>query len=62
MNEIILYTTADGKAQVELFELGESVYLRQGDKMILAVGFRVRSARGVQFRTWANEHFVELRK
>ena len=24
--------------------------------MILAIGFRVRSKRGVQFRIWANEH------
>ena len=31
--------------------------------MILAVGFRVRSVRGVQFRIWANEHLIEfLRK
>ena len=25
-------------------------------EMILAIGFRVRSKRGVQFRIWANEH------
>ena len=28
-NNIILYTTNDGKAQVELYELGNSVYLTQ---------------------------------
>lgn len=106
-NNIILYTTNDGKAQVELYELGNSVYLTQdaiaklfdtskqnvslhiqnilkdGElsensvvkeylttakdgksyntkfyslEMILAIGFRVRSKRGVQFRIWANEH------
>lgn len=106
-NDIILYTTNDGKAQVELYELGDSVYLTQdaiaklfdtskqnvslhiqnilkdGElsedsvvkeylttakdgksyntkfyslEMILAIGFRVRSKRGVQFRIWANEH------
>ncbi len=106
-NNIILYTTNDGKASVELYEFGESLYLAQNaiaelfatskqnvslhiqnilkdgelDKnsvvkeylttakdgksyntkfysleMILAVGFRVRSKRGVQFRIWANEH------
>ena len=31
--------------------------------MVLAVGFRVRSARGVQFRQWANTHLsAYLRK
>lgn len=31
--------------------------------MVLAVGFRVRSARGVQFRQWANTHLAAyLRK
>ena len=106
-NNIILYTTDDGKAQVELYEFGESLYLAQNAiaelfatsrenitihirnilkdgelsensvckeylhtakdgksyntkfyslEMILAIGFRVRSKRGVQFRIWANEH------
>lgn len=106
-NNIILYTTQDKKVKVELYELGESVFLAQdamaklfdtskqnislhirnilqeGElqedsvvkeylttandgksykvkfyslEMILAVGFRVRSKRGVQFRIWANEH------
>ena len=27
--------------------------------MILAIGFRVRSKRGVQFRQWANQHLKE---
>jgi hypothetical protein len=32
-------------------------------EMIMAVGFRVRSVRGVQFRQWANRHLTEyLRK
>lgn len=107
MPNLILYTTQDKKIKVELYELGESVYLSQDaiaklfdtskssisehitnilkdgelqadsvireirttatDKkqykvkfysleMILAIGFRVRSKRGVQFRIWANEH------
>lgn len=106
-NNIILYTTQDKKIKVELYELGDSVYLNQemiaklfdtsrenitmhiknilqdGEfqeisvckeflhtasdnkqynvkfyslEMILAIGFRVRSKRGVQFRIWANEH------
>ena len=106
-NNIILYTTNDGKASVELYEFGESLYLAQNAiaelfatskqnvslhiqnilkdgeldensvvkeylttakdgksyntkfyslEMILAVGFRVRIKRGVQFRIWANEH------
>lgn len=100
-NNIILYTTNDGKVSVELYEFGESLYLAQNAiaelfatskqnvslyiqntlkdreldensvvkeylttakdgksyntkfyslEMILAVGFRVRSKRGVQFR------------
>ena len=107
MNNIILYTTNDGKAQVELCELGDSVYLTQNAiaklfdtskqnvslhiqnilkdgelsecsvvkeylttakdgksyntkfyslEMILAIGFRVRRKRGVQFRIWTNGH------
>lgn len=28
-NNIILYTTDDGKAKVELYEFGESLYLAQ---------------------------------
>lgn len=106
-NDIILYTTTDGKVKVELYELGDNVYMNQEliaklfdtsrenitthiknifqDKelsefavckenlhtatdgkqykvkfysleMILAIGFRVRSKRGVQFRKWANEN------
>lgn len=106
-NNIILYTTNDGKARVELYEFGENLYLAQSAiaelfatsrenitmhisnilkdgelrenlvckeylhtakdgksyntkfyslEMILAIGFRVRSKRGVQFRIWANEH------
>ena len=107
MPNLLLYTTQDKKIKVELYELGESVFLAQdamaklfdtskqnislhirnilqeGElqedsvvkeylttakdgksykvkfyslEMILAVGFRVRSKRGVQFRSWANEH------
>lgn len=107
MPNILLYTTQDKKIKVELYELGESVYLNQDTmaklfdtskssisehianilkegelqvdsvvreirttakdgksykvkfyslEMILAVGFRVRSKRGIQFRIWANEH------
>ncbi|ANV97941.1 hydroxyacid dehydrogenase [Helicobacter enhydrae] len=106
-NDIILYTTQDEKVKVELYALGESVYLSQDSiaklfdtskqnislhiknifedmelreesvvkeylttatdgkqykvkfyslEMILAIGFRVRSKRGVQFRKWANEN------
>lgn len=40
-------TASDGKSyKVKFYSL----------EMILAVGFRVRSKRGVQFRIWANEH------
>ena len=109
MPNLLLYTTQDKKVKVELYELGESVYLNQDSiaklfdtskssisehitnilkdgelqadsvireirttatdgkqyrvkfyslEMILAIGFRVRSKRGVQFRIWANEHLA----
>lgn len=42
-------TARDGKSyKVKFYSL----------EMILAVGFRVRSKRGVQFRIWANEHLA----
>ena len=110
MSEIILYTTADGKANIKLYAENGTVWLTQAqiaelfardrsvitkhirnifnDKeldpgsvcakfahtagdgkvyqtdyfnldMILAVGFRVRSPRGTQFRKWANTTLKE---
>ena len=111
---LILYTTDDGRSTVSLFERDGSVWLNQLQiaelfatskqnislhinnilkdneldansvvkdylttasdgknytvvfyslEMIMAVGFRVRSMRGVQFRQWANRHLTEyLRK
>ncbi len=49
-----LTTAADGKKySVKFYSL----------EMIIAVGFRVRSVRGVQFRQWANRNLTEyLRK
>ena len=45
-----LTTAADGKTyRVEFYAL----------PMILAIGFRVRSVRGTQFRVWANQHLAE---
>ncbi len=45
-----LTTAADGKQyQVSFYAL----------EMILAIGFRVRSRRGTQFRIWANHHLKE---
>ena len=42
-----LTTAADGKDyQVTFYSL----------EMVLAIGFRVRSKRGTQFRIWANQH------
>ena len=47
-----LTTATDGKPyQVKFYSL----------EMILAVGFRVRSIRGVQFRQWANRNLAEYR-
>lgn len=53
-NSVIKYfliTAADGKNyQVAFYNL----------EMILAIGFRVRSKRGTQFRIWANTQLTEL--
>ncbi len=46
-----LITAADGKDyNVKFYSL----------EMILAIGFRVRSKRGTQFRIWANQHLREF--
>ena len=109
--EIIIYSTADGKANISLLAKDGSVWLNQNQlaelfatskanisthisnifednelqensvvkfylttaadgkdynvayyslDMILAIGFRVRSKRGVQFRQWANRNLVEF--
>lgn len=53
-NSVVKYfftTAADGKNyQVAFYNL----------EMILAIGFRVRSKRGTQFRIWANTQLTEL--
>lgn len=110
MSEIILYTTADGKANIKLYADNGTVWLTQAQiaelfardrsvitkhirnifndqeldpgsvcakfahtasdgkvyqtdyfnlDMILAIGFRVRSPRGTQFRKWANTTLKE---
>ena len=110
-NNIIIYTTSDGKASVALFARDGKVWMNQSqmaelfdtskqnislhtlnilkDKelepnsvvkdylttasdgkeysvtfyaldMILAIGYRVRSKRGVQFRQWATRHLKEF--
>lgn len=46
-----LTTASDGKSySIQFYAL----------EMILAIGFRVRSPRGTQFRIWANEHLREF--
>ena len=108
--DLIIYTTADGKASIALYARDGNVWLNQNQlgelfstsksnvsmhisnilkerelednsvvkdflttasdgknysvrfyalPMILAIGFRVRSARGTQFRQWANRHLHE---
>ena len=45
-----LTTASDGKKyEVTFYSL----------EMIMAIGFRVRSKRGTQFRIWANQHLTE---
>lgn len=70
--EFILYTIEDGEAEVQLRADGGAVWLTQAQmaglfdaspqamtQLILAIGYRVRSARGVQFRRWANSVLKE---
>jgi hypothetical protein len=46
-----LTTAADGKDyQVTFYSL----------EMVLAIGFRVRSKQGTQFRIWANQHLKDI--
>ena len=46
-----LTTASDGKSyKVKFYSL----------EMIMALGFRVRSVRGVQFRQWANQHLRDF--
>ena len=48
--KLIVYRTEDGKGyQTKHYNL----------HMILAVGYRVRSPRGTQFRQWATAHLAE---
>lgn len=76
-SEIIIYQTEDGLSQVDVTFDGDSVWLNQEQMaelfqkptnfynldMIISVGYRVRSQRGVQFRIWANGVLKEyLRK
>lgn len=44
-----LITANDGKNNVKFYSL----------ELVIAVGFRVRSKRGTQFRIWANAHLKE---
>lgn len=111
MNELILYTSDDGKAQLHLRVEGDTIWLSQLEiaelfqtskqnvslhaknifedgeltqdsvvkeslttasdgksyrtklynlDLILAIGYRVRSNRGVQFRQWASTHLKEF--
>ncbi|MGE4488826.1 MAG: virulence RhuM family protein [Kiritimatiellales bacterium] len=110
MNELIVYRTEDGRAEVQLKAMDGSAWLSQGEmaelfgttvpnvnihirnilkenelpmnsvvkeslitaadgkkyrtklyrlEMILAVGYRVRSSRGTEFRQWATRHLAE---
>jgi len=54
MSGLVLYTSDDGKSfRTKLYNLN----------LILAIGYRVRSPRGVQFSRWASTHLKEfLRK
>ena len=46
-SSVVIYTTKDGQTQLDV---------------ILAVGYRVRSQRGIQFRVWASQLTEEYQK
>lgn len=52
--EFLLYETQDGKTRVECRFVDDL-------EAILSVGYRVRSARGTQFRGWATGRLSERR-
>ena len=73
--QILLYQTPDGEARIEVRLEGETVWLNldqmaelfQRNKstynldMIISVGYRVHSYRGVQFRMWATRVLKEYK-
>jgi len=71
LSRIILYKTDDGEllpeATIRQYRIVQTEGARQVGRlvehynldMILAVGYRVRSPRGVQFRQWATERLRE---
>jgi hypothetical protein len=58
MSELVLYSSDDGQTRLYLRVEGETVWLNLD--LILAIGYRVRSPRGVQFRQWATAHLKEF--
>jgi len=51
--EVVVYEAPDGRAQVEVVVGGRPVTSYSLD-VISSVGYRVKSTRCTQFRTWAN--------
>ena len=59
-NDIIMYRSKDGKVNVALMTRdGKDKMIYYSLEMILAIGYRVRGVRGVQFRQWATLHLSE---
>ena len=72
-SQIILYQTDAGQSRIQVRLAGDTVWLSQALMaelflttpqninldVILAVGYRVRSPRGIQFRQWATERLRE---
>ena len=62
-SEFLFYQTEDGTSRIEVKFEGDRDISRNIDyynlDMILTVGYRVRSARGVEFRRWATERLHE---
>ena len=59
-NDIIIYRSKDGKVNVALMTRdGKDKMIYYSLEMILAIGYRVRGVRGVQFRQWATQHLSE---
>ncbi len=61
--QILLYQTPDGESRIEVRLQNETVWLSLDQManldMIISVGYRVHSYRGVQFRMWATRVLKE---
>ena len=64
MPNLLLYTTQDKKVKLELYELGESVYLNQDsiDKLFTFAGLHLNKLRFDTSKSSISEHITNILK